>query len=485
MSAARRYLRLVWKLVKITCSRDTRKDIEYRRTIFYSFREWGGVYIKFLQVMAGASKFMEGWGGPQEMEVFSQAPREDLELANFIDMSKFTEVTAEPVAAGSFALVYRGRLKSGEDVAIKILRPSIKKDLRRNLAILRHLCKFFTRFFPKTLVDYNEAYEACAKMFLLETDYKREMANQEYFAKLYAGHPRVVIPKIYRELSSSDVIVQDFVAGPALADVMSAATPEKSATVLTKELTGSDLWEQIAVAGGELLYTAMCEDYVYGDPHPGNIILLPENKIALIDFGIISNKPSSHMAFYDWVKSYYDMLEGKGRFRRLLETTVMCFCPDIALAMRRCDFGDGDLLTILADVVEEKLESEMTNGNISYTESFKEGHLADTFIKVAGTKVLEVKLEMVNFEMLKAMQAFLGSVTILDNSEGGHDFAQIMKRSMDYALNNAEQKGIPYDIISTTKLSVTESYELLVKTMSAIADSDEYMFGLVQERIFA
>lgn len=485
MNAFRQYAQLISKLIKIACSNETNKDIEYRRVIFYSLKEWGGVYIKFLQVMAGASKFMGGWGGPKEMEVFSQAPREELSLEYFIDVTNFAEVSAEPVAAGSFALVYYGKLKTGEEVAIKVLRPSIKHNLKRNLATLRHLCRFFTRFLPKTLVDYNEAYDACAKMFLSETDYRREAANQEFFAKLYKDHPRVVIPKVYRSLSSRDVIVQDFIAGPTLADVMSAATPEKPAKALAWELTGSDLWEQIVVAGGEALYMAMCADYTYGDPHPGNIILLPENRIAFIDFGIIADKPSSHRAFYNWVKSYYNVLENQEQFRNLLETTVICFCPDIALAMQRCHFGDSDLLTVLAEALEEKLGNEMASGNMSYIESFKDGHLVDTFMKAAGTKVLEVKVDAINFELIKAMQAFLGSVTILDNFEGEHSFAQVMKRAVEYALASAERKGIPYDNISTTRLSMTDSYELLVKTVSAIADNDEYMFNLVQERIFA
>lgn len=482
MTVARRYASLVIKLVKIACSGTTNKDVEYRRTIFYTFKEWGGVYIKFLQVMAGASKFMEGWGGPQEMEVFSQAPREEITLSEFINLENFTTVLAEPIAAGSFALVYRGQLKTGQDVAIKILRPSIKKNLKRNLAMLQHLCRFFTRFFPRTLVDYNEAYGACAKMFMLETNYNREMVNQEYFARLYKNHPRVIIPRVYRELSSDDVIVQDYIAGPTLADVMSAATPEKSASELARDLTGSDLWEQVVLAGGEALYTAMCADYVYGDPHPGNIILLPDNKIALIDFGIIANKPRSHQAFYDWVRSYYGILSGEGSFKKLLEASVICFCPDIALAMQRCNFEEGDLLTILAGALAEKLDNEM-NGDISYTESFRNGHLADVFIQAVNTKVIEVKIEMVNFELLKAMQAFLGSVTILDNSEGRRSFAEIMKRSVEYALVQADQKGVPHDPATKTKMSATESYELLVKTISSLADNDEYMFNLVSERI--
>lgn len=484
MKELKRYWRLICALAKVRFSGTVNKDAEYRRTIFYSFKWWGGVYIKFLQILAGTSKFLEGWGGPREMEVFAQAPREALELKEYVDLDKFDWVSDEPVAAGSFALVYRGRLKTGEDVAIKVLRPSIRENLKHDLAVLRRLCKMFSHLLPRYLVDYNEAYDACAKMFMLETDYTREMANQTYFAEFYKNHPRIVIPKVYSELSNRHVIVQDFIEGPTLADVMSRRSREISAMELTKNLTGSDLWEQVVLVGGEALYTAMCADYVYGDPHPGNIILLPDNKVALIDFGIIASKPSSHRAFYEWIKSYYDVLDGAGDFKQLLEATVICFCPDLSIAMRRCDFENGNLLTILASAMEEKLNCEMVS-NLSYVETFKNGHLMDVLLKVVGTKVIDIKIDMVNFELLKAMQAFLGAITILDNAESHRDFSQLMYHSVEYAMSHATKIGVPNDIVNRTRYSVTDSYELLVKTISSLADNDEFMFDLVRERIFA
>lgn len=484
MKSLWRYCNLIWSLGKIYFSHSGNKDAEYRRTIFYRFQEWGGVYIKFLQIMAGMSKFMEGWSGPQEMQVFSQAPYEDVELREYVDLDKFKVVSARPVAAGSFALVFYGRLHDDTEVAIKVLRPSIKNYLKKDLGTLRKLCRFFSHFLPTYLVDYLEAYDACAKMFLQETDYRQEIANQNYFSKLYENHPRVVIPKVYAELSGDCVIVQEFIAGPTLADVMSGASYRESAAILTKKVTGSDLWEQIALAGGEALRMAMCTDYVYGDPHPGNIVLLPNNKIAFIDFGVVAEKPISHMAFYEWVNSYYEILCNDGDFKKLLETTVTCFCPDLSLAMKRCMFDGDDLLTVLSAAMTEKLSVEMA-GDVSYIQIFKDGHLMQVFARVAGTKVVEVKVDMINFKLLKAMQAFLGSVTILDNSEGHHGFAETMKRAMKYAITAAKEQGIPYDVVNTSRYSLTESYELVVNTISALADNDEFIFDIIKEKIFA
>ncbi len=484
MRNARRYAKLVLKLVRIKLLRTTKKDQEYRRTIFESFREWGGVYIKFLQVLGSSSKFLEGWGGPREMRIFTQAPREPINLSEYVNLRNFADVSDESVAAGSFAQVYRGHLLTGEDVAIKILRPSIQKNLKADLRALKRMCWLFSKFLPKSLVDYNDAYNTYAKILIQETDYHKEVENQKYFIELYHDCPRVVIPKVYEQMSSNCVIVQDFIEGMTLADAMTMATRDRSVMEIVKEATGSDVWEQVILAGGEALYTAMCADYVYGDPHPGNIVLLSENRIGLIDFGIIARKPTSHEAYYDWVKAYYDILRGEDKLKELLETTVTCFCPDLALAMRKCSFENENLLEILTSAIAQKLD-DGASGDARCAQAFQDGHLMEVFIQLVDTRALSVKVDEVNFELLKAMQAFLGAVTILDNRADNHGFSEIMKRSMEYALINAQKTGVPHDNVRTSRYGMTESYELLVNTVSSLADNDEYLFNLVREKIFA
>lgn len=483
MKNLHRYSQLIWKLTCIYFSHQPNKDALYRKTIFYTFKSWGGIYIKFLQILASMSKFMDGWSGPQEMTIFSQAPHEPLNPYNHVNQSKFRQIDTQPFAAGSFALVYRGILTNGEEVAIKILRPSIKKNLHKDLSILRKLCWCFSRFLPQLLVNYNNAYTECEHAFLSETDYIQEIANQQYFYKLYTNNPNIIIPKVYSDLSSNDAIVQELIKGPTLADIMSSNSTQ-SPSELTRQLTGSDLWTQIKIVGGEALFMAMCTDYVYGDPHPGNIILLTNNRIGIIDFGVIANKPSSHRAFHDWVKSYYGILVNANDFSQLLETTVTCFAPDLSIAMKRCNFTSGNFLKVLTDSMTEKLTREVID-NQSYIETFRNGHLIDVFLKVINAKIISINIETINIKLIKAIQAFLGSITILDNSESHHKFSKIMLETMQYALEKSYQYGIPNDTITSTSLTLTDSYELIINTISNLADNDEIMFNLVNERLFA
>lgn len=470
------------KLAKIQLSNSPNKQTEYKRTLFYEMKNMGGVYFKCLQILAVNNKFLEGWAGPAEMTVFNQIPTETIDVSQHIDVSAFSHYGTEPFATGSFAQAYKGRLKTGETVAIKILRPSISNHLDQDLRYLRRLAGLFTKFIVSPIVNYQDVIDEFCKTCVLETDYSREIANMEYFHKFYQGHPLVVIPKAYRSLSSSNVIVQDFIDGPTFADVLSA-TVNQPATEIAKRMTGSDLWSQLAVAGGEALRMAMQANYVFGDPHPGNIKLLPNNKIAFIDFGIIANKPISQAAFRDWVKAYRNILDGSGGLHKLIETTLMCFSPDFATALNNCSFDAAQpVLSVLAEAVTSKFDNMKDDRAVR--DLADNGHFFRLLTEVLdGGNALNVRLDMSGFQLLKAMQSFLGSLTVLDDRETRDKFASAMLAAMNYALSYAEAYGVKNDMPTKSRFSLGESYELLLETFSSLAESDQFIFERVSGRM--
>lgn len=474
---------LAKKLLKIKL--DGGDGRAYKRVIFYWLKDMGGVYIKFLQIMAVTSRFMEGWAGPQEMSVFNQVGREPINLADVLpNAAGLKTYETEPFATGSFAQVYKGTLISGEDVAIKVLRPSIANNLSEDLKYLRRLTGLMARFLPKVILDYKEAVREFTATCLLETDYIREAENMKYFAGFYHNHPYVKIPKVYEELSNGRVIVQEYIAGPTLADVMQKSTVTHSATQIIMEQTGSNLWTQLALAGGEALRMAITADYVFGDAHPGNIKLLPDNKIAFIDFGIIADKPTSQRAFYEWTVAYRDVLAGEGDMSKVLTTALNCFCPDIALALENCRVQDGGtILESLALAVDEKMNVMKGRSNLAKG-LVANGHFVRLFTEVLDSKnALNLKMDIANFQLMKSMQAFLGSVTTLDNNETGDRFIKTMVAAMDYALKSVEQIGVKDDMVLRSKFSRSEEYEMLLDTMSSLAEGDEFIFEYILGRI--
>lgn len=478
------FLSLIRKLGKIYFSDKKNKEVEYKRTIFYTLKDLGGVYIKFLQVLSLNHDFMKGWGSPKEYSVFNKVQIESINIKSYIEkINNFEYIEENPFACGSFAQLYKGKLKTGEIVAIKILRPSIGTTLKNDLSKLKKMVRLFNRFLPNSVLDYKIAFEEFSQTCLLETDYEREIANMMYFSNLYKNHKYVVIPRVYNDLCSKYVIVQDYIEGPTLADIVSNVKPNESLLNFSYNITGSNIWKQVSIAGGEALCNAITAEYVYGDPHPGNIILLKEDKIAFIDFGIIANKPTSQEAFYLWTKSYYDFLKGDNNYGKLLQTTYTCFCPDIVNALRRCS-TNKDFMESVGDAITAKLKN-IQKDNQSANNLVQNGHLMKVFTKFLDNKnALNIKFDMNNFQLLKAILAFINSVTMIDEKEGNNQFSKIMIESMKYALEYCDEKGVKNDLPVHTKYNVNESYELLVDTLSFLADGDEYLFENISEGMF-
>lgn len=476
-------LKLIRKLVGIYCSDILNKEQQYKKVIFYTLKDLGGVYIKFLQVLCMNQNFMEDWGTPKELEIFNKVTVESIVLADYVDKNAFLHIENVPFGNGSFAQVYKASLKTGEKVVLKILRPSIIKNLPKDLKKLKRMVKIISLFLPKTLVDYNSAFSEFSTNCLQEIDYEQEIANMKYFANLYQNHPFVVIPKVYEDLCTKEMIVQEFIEGPTLADVMASVPFSQTLESYALKKTGSDINFQIIVAGGEALRTAITADYVFGDPHPGNIILLSNNKIAFIDFGIVARKPTSQEAFYLWVKAYYDILIGNLNYGNLLRTSCMCFCPDILNALEKCSL-DADIFSSIENAINKKV-NRVNHDNLAAKQIAEDGHLFIFFTKfVDGKNALNIKFDLHNFQLLKAMQMFLSTVTTLSNKYQIQKFNQIMVGAMHYALTYCEKVGVKKDMDFNTKYSVNESYELLLETLSSLAQNDEFLFENICERMF-
>ena len=476
-------LKLIQRLVRVYCSATLDKEQQYKKIIFYTLKDLGGIYIKFLQVLCMNQNFMDQWGTPKEMEIFNKVIEEPILLDAYIDKNGFSYVEKTPFATGSFAQVYKAKLKSGDKVVLKILRPSIIKNLQKDLKKLKRMVKLISFFLPKTLVDYNSAFLKFSNNCLQEIDYEQEIANMKYFANLYQNHSFVVIPKVYENLCTKEMIVQEYLEGPTLIDVMNSVPHHQSLETYALEKTGSDINFQIVIAGGEALRTAMVADYVFGDPHPGNIILLANNKIAFIDFGIVAQKPTSQEAFYLWVKSYYDILIGNINYGNLLRTSCMCFCPDFLNALDKCSI-DTDIFSSIENAINKKV-NKVSKDNFLAKQIAEDGHLFTAFTKfIDGKNALNLNIDLHNFQLLKAMQMFLSTVNTLSSKYQIQKFNQIMAGAMHYALTYCERVGVKKDMHFNTKYSVNESYELLLETLSSLAQSDEFLFENICERMF-
>ena len=194
------------------------------------------------------------------------------ELGQPID-DLFAEFEDHPLASASIGQVHCAKLKTGEEVVVKVQRRGIEKKVREDLDILAGMAQLAERvpeFAPyRPVATVGEIQRALRR----ELDYGREERNLQQFSMQFADHPMVRIPKPYGELSTPRVLTMERIDGIKLSE---------SARLVD---AGFDL-EAVARRGAELYMQMIFEHGVYhGDPHPGNIVLLTGNVIGLLDFG--------------------------------------------------------------------------------------------------------------------------------------------------------------------------------------------------------
>ncbi len=188
----------------------------------------------------------------------------------------FASFDPVPMAAASIAQVHRATLKDGTAVVVKIRRPGIEEVIRADLRIMHHAARLlesempdFRRYDPVQIVLQFQ------RSLSRELDLAKEARNIDKFARDFANDPLVQIPRVYWEYTNNLVNVQEQIIG------MSGVAPDK----LRERGLDPRL---LAERGADTVLRMVLEHgYFHADPHPGNVLFLPENRIGLIDFGMV------------------------------------------------------------------------------------------------------------------------------------------------------------------------------------------------------
>ncbi len=188
----------------------------------------------------------------------------------------FTDFDIEPFAAASIAQVHRARLPDGTPVVVKIRRPDILPKIEADLRILNHLARIMElqmpdirRYQPVQIVGQLK------RSLLREFDLVKEARNLESFAERFKDDATVHIPRVYWEYCSEAVNVQEELVGVPGTEMARARTE------------GFDLKVLAARGADAVLKMILIDGYFHADPHPGNVVYLPGNRLGLLDFGMV------------------------------------------------------------------------------------------------------------------------------------------------------------------------------------------------------
>jgi len=190
----------------------------------------------------------------------------------------FRDFQDTPIASASMAQVHRAVLPSGEVVAVKIQRPEIETIIKVDLEIMLDLAKLAERHLRDIeAINPVGLVKEFAKTIRKELDFTIEASHIERFGRNFKGDPTIHVPKVYRELSTPKVLTMEFIDGIKVSELD------------TLREKGYDL-ALIANRGADLLLKQIFEHgFFHADPHPGNILILPDHIICFLDYGMMGN----------------------------------------------------------------------------------------------------------------------------------------------------------------------------------------------------
>ena len=190
----------------------------------------------------------------------------------------YAEFDIEPVASASVAQVHRARLHSGEAVAVKVLRPDILPVIEQDLALMRFGAGWIERLFADgKRLKPREVVAEFDKYLHDELDLMKEAANASQLGRQFAGSDMLIVPKVYFDYCSRDVLTIEWMDGTPIADIA------------TLQAQGIDL-KKLARYGVEIFFTQVFKNgFFHADMHPGNILVADDNRYIALDFGIVGS----------------------------------------------------------------------------------------------------------------------------------------------------------------------------------------------------
>jgi predicted unusual protein kinase regulating ubiquinone biosynthesis (AarF/ABC1/UbiB family) len=254
----------------------------------------------------------------------------------------FERFDQSPVAAASLGQVHRAVLRGGREVAVKVQRPNIRERVIKDLDALDKVAALLDRFKPATVnVDATRLLDEFRRTILAELDYREEARNMLMLAHQLRDYERFVVPLPVDDFTTARVLTMDYIPGTKITSVSRLEWTEVDGTALAEDLFRAYL-QQI-----------MADGVFHADPHPGNVLLTPDHRIALIDVGMVGRISAG--AQEQLFKLLLALSEGRGDDA----ASVI-----IALGEKRDDFEEAPMRRGIIDMVSRYQRAAIKDVNV-------------------------------------------------------------------------------------------------------------------------
>jgi len=369
----------------------------------------------------------------------------------------FAEFESEPIAAASLGQVHRARMRDGREVVVKVQRPNIREQMSQDLDALAEISGFLDSHTETgRKYEFSPFLEEFRKNLLRELDYRAEARNLLTMANNLREFDRIRIPHPVEDYTTSRVLTMDYVRGKKVTTLSPLARLDLDGYGLADHLFRAYL-QQILVDG-----------FFHADPHPGNVLLTDDHKIALIDLGMVARvSPRSQE---NLIQMLLAISEGRG------EETA-----DVAVRMGepKADFDNTTFRRRVAELVLQNQNAQLENINagavalqIAYLSGECNFRLPPEFTMIAKALLnldqvvhtLDPKFDpnfsiraysdrLLQQRLQKSLSAGSLYTTVLELKE----FAERMPSRVNQLLDTLTQRGLRIEVDAVDERSLLES----------------------------
>ncbi len=450
------------------------------------FEDAGGAFVKFGQILSLRVDALPESYALEMLELFDNVkpfPYADVEELFLQQLGAkpeklFKDFQKKPFASASFAQVHAAKLSDDTIVAVKIMRPGIETQVTADFLFIDILAFFADIFFKIEALPWKEFAKEFKNWTKQELDYHIEAANAELMYKNLTNNPTVVIPKIYRQFTTRKILVEEYIEGIPLSRVFQGLKNGKLDAKKLKKY-GVDITKIPRILTSELLREFFIDGLFHADPHPGNILLLPHDKICLIDFGImgdsrIYNSESFVKTIHAW--SYMDFKNSTYHFANFVGNDLRTIIAS-ALPATVSEQQIQSFIALLADYFSEHVK-KIVMGNLTNLEQMKKDYSVIFLEIINASRKYRVKLPSETVAFLRAL-SIIGFLTKqLDIS------FKITEETKAFFNRYPEETLLQYtQPQSYQRISYEKAVEQLNDWLSYLVEVDPTLYQLVKKQI--
>jgi ubiquinone biosynthesis protein len=312
------------------------EGLSYAKRIRLAMEELGPSFIKLGQVLSNRPFLI-----PAELTIELSKLQDEVAPCGFESIretiedefkkplsSLFKEFSEEPVASASLAQVHLAVTNSGDNVAVKVLRPGVRKMLAVDMEILKEVATLLEKHVPESgRYKPVEQADELARVVRREVDLYFEARSIEIFKRNFEGDPDICIPDVNWDLCSSRVLTTSIVDGIKVSRVDELREAGYDLTLLAKR-------------GARIVFRMIFEHHFFhADPHPGNLFVVPENRWAPVDFGQVGTLSETAIDLLADMLLVSNRMDGRGAVRVLASHDLLDDDVDtVALEAEFTDF---------------------------------------------------------------------------------------------------------------------------------------------------